>query len=612
MIGKEAGYRLRRVVLLATCWSAALPSSLAGAEDLPAAVGGKKVAAFVAEVDGKLIERRELAAACLRYAGEEVLEELVSRQLVREHCRRVGVTVTQQEVEAEMRKTAERHQVELSDLLSAWESERGIDRELFADRVWQLLALRKLVGPQLNFTQADLQKAFEAEYGEAVQARMIAVRDPELAVQILQQAKAAPDDFARLAREHSEDVNSASSGGLVQPIRRYRGEPEFEEAAFALQPGEISDVIHVAEYYFIIQCEQRLPPRESQPGQPYRLADVRAQLEEQVMEDKLPEHTAELFQRLKNETKVIAVFGDDQRQAQSPGVAAIVGDSAIAMGELAEACIERHGVVVLESLINKKILQNQLASRRVKITQDDLRAEIMRAAAENGYVAADGRPDVPGWLAKIDEQPGVSAKLYIEDAVWPSVALRKLVADQVEVTPEDVQKGYEANYGPRARCRAIVMTDQRQAQRVWDLARKTPTAENFADLASKFSVESGGREQGGLVPPIQRHGGQPLLEEAAFDLDPPSDPLSGVIQVGAAYVILYCEGFTQPEGVEFAEVQQLLKSDLLEKKMMLAMAEEYDRIRAQAKVENFLANQVNLPAGALPAPAAALPTAPRR
>lgn len=615
MVGKEAGIRVAAAVQRATWFGVAIAVvCTALAEDLPSAAGSKKVLQYVADVEGRLIERRELASACLRFAGEEVLEELVSRQLVREHCARVGVTVTTEEVEAEMRKTAERHKVELNDLLDVWEKERGIDRELFADRVWQLLALRKLVAPQLAVSETDLREAFEAEYGEAVQARMIAVRDPMLAATVLKKAKAAPDDFARLAREHSEDVNSASAGGLVQPIRRHRGEPEFETAAFALAPGEISDVVRVAEYYFIIKCEGRTPPQEKEPGVPLTIDDVRPLLVQRIEEEKLPEYTSELFQQLKSQAQVVNVFGDETLRQQRPDTAAVVNGKAISLAELAEACIDRHGVVVLESLINKRLLQMALESRDLKITQQDLREEITRAAEENGYVGADGAADVSGWLAKIDEQPGVSAKLYIEDAVWPTVALRKLVIDGVEVSEDDVQKGYEANYGPRARCRAIVMSDQRQALRVWDLARKNPTVENFANLASKFSIEAGGREQGGLVPPIQRHGGQPVLEEAAFALDPSTDAgrVSGVIQVGAAFVILFCEGFTEPECVDLAEVKDILRRDLYEKKVMLAMAEEYDRIHERSKVENYLTEEVHLPVGAGSVPAAARPVAPRR
>jgi hypothetical protein len=186
------------------------------------------------------------------------------------------------------------------------------------------------------------------------------------------------------------------------------------------------------------------------------------------------------------------------------------------------------------------------------------------------------------------------------------VALKKLVATGVQVTDEDLHKGFEANYGPRMRCRAIVLGDQRLAQQVWDMARKDPRPENFAQLAGEYSIEIGSRSQGGEVPPLQKHGGQPVLENEAFRLKP--GEISGLIQVGDKFVILRSEGLTQPEKVNFAEVEQLLYEDIHEKKLRLAMAKEFDRIKGSAQIDNFLAGTTQSPK---PAPGARDPLAPR-
>ena len=69
----------------------------------------------------------------------------------------------------------------------------------------------------------------------------------------------------------------------------------------------------------------------------------------------------------------------------------------------------------------------------------------------------------------------------MRDEVWPSVALKKLVGDNVEITQEDLQQGYEANYGPKVRCRAIVLNNQRRAQEVWEKAREAPRGRRESD-----------------------------------------------------------------------------------------------------------------------------------
>ncbi|HPZ82606.1 MAG TPA: peptidylprolyl isomerase, partial [Thermogutta sp.] len=144
------------------------------------------------------------------------------------------------------------------------------------------------------------------------------------------------------------------------------------------------------------------------------------------------------------------------------------------------------------------------------------------------------------------------------------------------------------------RCRAIVLNNLRRAQQVWDKARSNPTEEYFADLAEEYSIDPATRALRGEIAPIQKHGGQPLLEQEAFSLKP--GEISGIIQVAPeTYVILYCLGQTKPVDVDLASVQEILKEDLKAKKVRLAMAELYEKIRSEATIDNYLAGTTQSP-----------------
>ncbi|MFW6051401.1 MAG: foldase protein PrsA [Myxococcota bacterium] len=72
------------------------------------------------------------------------------------------------------------------------------------------------------------------------------------------------EDLAELAREHSEDTNTAPKGGDLGEVGTGYPWPEFVEVAFALEPGEISDVVETRFGYHIIQ-RPRSEPGPSEP-----------------------------------------------------------------------------------------------------------------------------------------------------------------------------------------------------------------------------------------------------------------------------------------------------------------------------------------------------------
>ncbi|HDI52426.1 MAG TPA: hypothetical protein ENF45_07325 [Bacteroidetes bacterium] len=65
------------------------------------------------------------------------------------------------------------------------------------------------------------------------------------------------EDFAELARQYSEDPGSAAKGGELGFIQRGDFVKDFEEKAFALQPGQISDIVETQFGFHIIQMLER-------------------------------------------------------------------------------------------------------------------------------------------------------------------------------------------------------------------------------------------------------------------------------------------------------------------------------------------------------------------
>ncbi len=558
-----------------------------------------QVPKFVATVNTKRIERSDLAAECLHRFGKEVLESMVNKQLIVEECRRRGITVTREEVNAEIERLAKKFRIPVDQWLKMLKQERNVTPRQYADDIiWPMLALRKLAGPRLNVTRAELVREFETQYGMAVRVRLIAVGSLEKAKSLRAQAAANPNNFGSLAKNYSEDP-SASSKGLIPPIRQHGSYQEIEDAVFHLADGEISQIIHVADEYLILKREGVLGARR------VSFDEVEPDLEKTLRERKMHTVAEDIFHDLHGRMTLVNVWNDPVQRQRMPGVAAVVDGVEIRMGDLAEECIARHGLETLEAMINRSMLEQACRKQGIAVTPQDIDDEIVHAASLGVKPKRDGSPDVEAWLSLVTRRQGIPLDVYRQDVVWPTAVLKKLVVGKIAVTEEDLRKGFEANYGPRVRCLAIVLNNQREAQEVFEMARRNNTSKNFGDLAEQYSIEPGSQKLRGEVPPIKKYGGQPQLEQEAFALRP--GELSGIIQVGDKFIILRCEEYTTPVHVEFAAVREEIYRDLFEKKMHLAMREQYEKLQDAATIDNFLANTSHAPTSSDAAPGANVP-----
>jgi parvulin-like peptidyl-prolyl isomerase len=540
---------------------------------------------IMAVVNGENITRKALAQQCLERYGETVLESLVNKHLILEACAQRNIRITKQDIEDEIQRIAARWNLPVERWLAMLQMERNITPEQYRrDIIWPTLALKHLAADKLAVSDAALKKEMESEYGPKVRVRMIAVSKKDLAQKLAAELKAKPDTFDAAAKQYSEDPNSAAARGLIPPIRRHIGDPSIEKTVFAMKPNQVSDVIPVAGQYLIFKCEKHLPPTHISPQYQQTAED---QLKERIVERNLREASSQLFQELQSKATVVNVYNDLEKRKQQPNVAATINGKPITIEQLAEECMARHGIGVLDTEVNRVLLTQALAKKKSQVTNADLDAEVARAAEAYGFMNPKNQPDIARWLQEMTEREGMSVETYMRDAVWPSVALKKLVSADVKVSEDDLQKGFVANYGERVEVLALVLGNQRTAQEVWDMARSNLTPQFFGELASQYSIEPVSRANMGEVPPIQKFSGQPKVEEEAFALTK-EDPLSAIIAIADKYIVLYYLGRTEPIVQKMEDVRDELTKDIHEKKLRVAMTQQFDRLKEVAQIDNYL------------------------
>jgi len=543
---------------------------------------------LVGRVNDQTIHRDELATECIRLYGTEVLESLVNKFLISQECDRRRIKVSQEEIDTEIERMAARFNISVDQWLKMLAKERGIKPEQYSDDImWPTLALRKLAGDRLTVSREDLTEAFESRFGPAVKVRILVHSDPKEAARLRARAVADPASFATLAKDFSEDVASASANGMIRPIHQHTSDKAIEQVVFSMKEGEISQVLPLGNQHVIFKCEGQIPARN------ISFEQAAPQLEVMIRDQKLRGVAGEVFKELQERSQVQNVLNDPVLSRQVPGVAAIVNGRQVPIRHLKEECLRRHGEEMLDGLIDRRLLEQECKRRGITISDADIDAGVVEAAAFWLPHKADGSPDIEGWLKRVTEESAISVQAYRSDVVWAKMALKKMVVDSVKVLPEDVDKGFEANFGPRVRCRAIVLSDLRHAQQVFAMLRTDPSVENFAKLAEQFSVEAGSKSLGGQVPPIRKNGGRPLIEDKAFALKP--GELSSIIQVDQNFVILLCEGMTEPVAVEKSDVLDEIQRDLFDKKLRLAMNGQFRHLKQSARIDNYLTGTMQAP-----------------
>ncbi len=114
------------------------------------------------------------------------------------------------------------------------------------------------------------------------------------AEQVLKEVKAG-GDFAALAKKYSEDEASAKAGGDLDFFARGKMVPEFDEVAFKLQPGEVSDLVK-SQYGFHI-----ITVTDKKAASTRSLDDVRAQIVDQLAWERASSKAADMAGAMERE-----------------------------------------------------------------------------------------------------------------------------------------------------------------------------------------------------------------------------------------------------------------------------------------------------------------------
>ncbi len=174
-----------------------------------------------------------------------VLGRLIEERVIKNLVNKYNVDITEEDIEEEF--------VKVTNLSGSQEEATQSIAELYG---WTVEDFKQLAVQEIVAKNKLMEKYLEDEnIDKAVKEQALGEKNA-MADEILAELEGGKD-FSKLAKEKSEDYLSAENGGNIGFFVRGEMVAPFEDAAFNLEVGEISDVVETEYGYHIIKVEEK-------------------------------------------------------------------------------------------------------------------------------------------------------------------------------------------------------------------------------------------------------------------------------------------------------------------------------------------------------------------
>jgi peptidyl-prolyl cis-trans isomerase C len=251
--------------------------------------------------------------------NKTIIDDLVNRELLIQNCNKTGIKISDDELNKEI--TAIKSRFPSEEQFNQAVKSQNLTMEDVKSDVRRALSIKKLMKNDIEDKITIDEKAVNEYYknnpdkfveGESVKASHILVMvDKNAAKDAKETAKKKIDgllirvrkgeDFAKLAKENSDDKGSGQNGGDLGFFGKGMMVPNFEKAAFSLKKDEVSDIVETEFGYHIIKLIDKKPSRTIPMSEVHdRLKNFLKSME---VNKKLSEYLADL--RKKADVKIV-------------------------------------------------------------------------------------------------------------------------------------------------------------------------------------------------------------------------------------------------------------------------------------------------------------------
>jgi parvulin-like peptidyl-prolyl isomerase len=222
-----------------------------------------------------------------------IVDQMVAQRLIMQEARKRHLTATDQEVEAQLAEIVKRFpgKAEFEQALQRNNLTLAGLRDLLRVQLTQRRVAEAVA--QVTVTDDEVRRQFDSNrrlYDRPAQIRvshiLVRVADKnqeavaQAKVKVVQARLADGAAFEDLARQYSEDPGSAPQGGDLGYVSRGTLVKEFEDAAWALKPGQVSGPVRTQYGLHIIKVT------DVRPAQAADFARVKEQIRQELLASK--------------------------------------------------------------------------------------------------------------------------------------------------------------------------------------------------------------------------------------------------------------------------------------------------------------------------------------
>ena len=245
----------------------------------------------------------------------DILNSLIEREVLYQQSQKVGIQVTDQKVDDQLAGIKKRfpNETEYKNALS----KMNLSEDEVKAQIKRGLSIRELIDQQITSKVVITDEESKAYYDknpqmfkqqEQIKASHILIKvdakaddakkaEARKKIEEVQQKLKDGGDFAALAKKYSEGPSSAKGGDLGY-FRRGQMVKPFEEAALALKPNEVSDIVETRFGYHLIIVY------DNKPEQTLAYADVKDKIIQRMKQEKIEKEAVQYVDKLKKAAKL--------------------------------------------------------------------------------------------------------------------------------------------------------------------------------------------------------------------------------------------------------------------------------------------------------------------